>query len=228
MYFPLFLDSSFFLLIPALVLAIYAQFKVRNTYQKYARVTPRRGTSGTQVARALLDSYGLGNVKIEEIPGNLTDHYDPRQKVLRLSYDISRGNSLSALGIAAHEAGHAVQDGRSYFPLYLRNSLVPVANFGTTLAFPLFLIGFLFRGPLLMNIGILLYCGAVAFSVLTLPIEFDASRRALAMLGEGRYLDDNELPHARQVLRAAALTYVAACAMAIMQLVRLFMLRSRR
>ena len=228
MYFPFFFDSTFLLLIPALILAIYAQSRVKSTYQRYAQVRSRSGATGAQVARFLLNSYGLGNVGIEEIQGTLTDHYDPRGKVLRLSYDISRGNSLSALGIAAHEAGHAVQDGKSYFPLYLRNSLVPAANFGTWLAFPLFFIGFLFRGPVLMNIGILLYCGAVAFSVLTLPVEFNASRRALVMLKEGRFLDDDELLNARQVLNAAAFTYVAAVAMAIMQLIRLLLLRGRR
>lgn len=228
MYFPFFFNSTFLLLIPALILAIYAQSRVKSTYQRYAQVRSRSGATGAQVARFLLNSYGLGNVGIEEIQGTLTDHYDPRGKVLRLSYDISRGNSLSALGIAAHEAGHAVQDGRSYFPLYLRNSLVPAANFGTWLAFPLFFIGFLFRGPVLMNIGILLYCGAVAFSVLTLPVEFNASRRALVMLKEGRFLDDDELLDASQVLNAAAFTYVAAVAMAIMQLIRLLLLRGRR
>ncbi len=222
MYFP------FFMLIPALILAIYAQSRVRSTYKKYARIRPKSGATGRQVARFLLNSHGLGNVAIEEIPGTLTDHYDPRKKVLRLSSDISRGSSLSALGVAAHEAGHAVQDGRSYFPLYVRNSFVPVANFGTKLAFPLFFIGFLFRGPMLMSLGILLYCGAVAFSVLTLPVEFNASKRALAMLKGGGFLDEDELPHARQVLSAAALTYVAACAMAIMQLIRLILLRGRR
>ncbi len=228
MYFPFFFGSTFLLLIPALILAIYAQSRVKSTYQRYAQVRSRSGATGAQVARFLLNSYGLGNVGIEEIQGTLTDHYDPRGKVLRLSYDISRGNSLSALGIAAHEAGHAVQDGKSYFPLYLRNSLVPAANFGTWLAFPLFFIGFLFRGPVLMNIGILLYCGAVAFSVFTLPVEFNASRRALVMLKEGRFLDDDELLNARQVLNAAAFTYVAATAMAIMQLIRLLLLRGRR
>ena len=223
-----FFNSTFLLLIPALILAIYAQSRVKSTYQRYAQVRSKSGATGAQVARFLLNSYGLGNVGIEEIQGTLTDHYDPRGKVLRLSYDISRGNSLSALGIAAHEAGHAVQDGKSYFPLYLRNSLVPAANFGTWLAFPLFFIGFLFRGPVLMNIGILLYCGAVAFSVFTLPVEFNASRRALVMLKEGRFLDDDELLNARQVLNAAAFTYVAATAMAIMQLIRLLLLRGRR
>lgn len=228
MYFLFFMNRTFLLLIPALILAIYAQSKVRSTYQRYARIRPKSGATGREVARSLLNSYGLGNVAIEEVSGTLTDHYDPRKKVLCLTSDISRGSSLSALGVAAHEAGHAVQDGMSYFPLYIRNSIVPMANFGTMLAFPLFFIGFLFRGPILMNIGILLYCGAVVFSVLTLPVEFNASKRALAMLKGGGFLDEGEIPHARQVLRAAALTYVAAAAMAVMQLIRLILLRGRR
>jgi Zn-dependent membrane protease YugP len=169
---------------------------------------------------------------VERVAGRLSDHYDPRKRVLRLSEGVYASNSLAALGIAAHEAGHAIQHGKGYAPLHLRNLIYPAASFGSTLAFPLFFIGFIFstrQGPsLLMDIGILLFAVAVVFSVLTLPVEFDASRRAMAMLREGSYLTSEELTGARRVLSAAALTYVASTAMAILQLLRLILLRDRR
>jgi Zn-dependent membrane protease YugP len=168
---------------------------------------------------------------VEQTTGRLSDHYDPRKKALRLSSGVYDSHSLAALGVAAHEAGHAIQHHNGYAPLHLRNLIYPMASFGSTLAFPLFIVGFIFTngGPsLLMDIGILLFSVAVAFSVLTLPVEFNASRRALVLLEEGRYLDGAELGGAKKVLSAAALTYVASTAMAIMQLVRLLILRDRR
>jgi Zn-dependent membrane protease YugP len=221
-------DSTFFLLIPCLLLAFYAQAKVRGTYAKFSRVGASSGITGAQMAREILNLGGASNVQIEQTPGQLSDHYDPRKRVLRLSAGVHDSSSIAALGIAAHEAGHALQHRTGYAPLYLRDGIYPVANIGSTLAFPIFIAGFFFgsRGPnILMDIGILLFTGAVVFSVLTLPVEFNASRRALGLLGERGYLRGQELDGARRVLSAAALTYVAATAMAAMQLVRMLLLR---
>jgi len=224
-------DFTFILLIPAFILAVYAQQKVRSTYSRYSRMMASSRISAAEVAQQILSTSGAGEVKIERARGRLTDHYDPRKRVLRLSEGVYNSNSLAALGIAAHEAGHAVQHHSGYFPLHIRNSIYPVANLGSTLAFPLFFIGFIFSqngSKLLMDLGILLFTGAVLFTVLTLPVEFNASRRALVLLKEGRYLDDKEIVGARRVLSAAALTYVAATAVAVLQLLRLFLLRSSR
>jgi hypothetical protein len=221
-------DSSFFLLIPALLLAMYAQFKVKNTYAKYSKVPCSRGYTGAQVARYILDDYRLQNISIEPIQGEMTDHYDPRAQKLRLSQGVFDGNSVAAIGVAAHEAGHAIQDAKAYAPLKIRNGLVPIANFGTMLAFPLFIFGLFASLPMLMDLGILLFSVAVVFSVITLPVEFNASARAIRVLADGHFLNEKELPRAKEVLNAAALTYVAATAMAVLNLVRLLMLRSQR
>jgi Zn-dependent membrane protease YugP len=226
-----FWDYTFFLLIPPLLLAFYAQAKVKNTYTKYSRVFASSGISGARMAQEILNLGGASDVKIERTPGKLSDHYDPRKRALRLSEGVYSSDSIAALGIAAHEAGHALQHHTGYAPLHLRNAIYPVASIGSTLAFPLFFIGFLFgsKGPsILMDIGILLFTGAVVFSVLTLPVEFNASKRAVALLGERGYLRGPELDGARRVLSAAALTYVASTAMAAMQLLRMFLLRSSR
>lgn len=226
-----FWDYTFFILIPPLLFALYAQQKVKRTYRMFSKKLASSRISGAEVARQLLSSSGISDVTVEKTPGNLTDHYDPRKRVLRLSEGVYSSSSLAALGIAAHETGHAIQHHREYFPLQLRNAIYPVASLGSSLAFPLFFIGFIFsrQGPsILMDIGILLFAGAVVFSVLTLPVEFNASRRALALLGEGRYLKKDELYGARKVLLAAALTYVAATAMAAIQLLRLILLRGSR
>lgn len=183
------------------------------------------------MAQEILGLGGANEVKIEKIAGQLSDHYDPRKKALRLSEGVYASDSIAALGIAAHEAGHALQHHAGYAPLHLRNAIYPVASFGSTLAFPIFLVGFFFssKGPsILMDIGIFLFAGAVLFSVLTLPVEFNASRRAVTLLEERGYLKGKELDGARQVLSAAALTYVAATAMAAMQLLRMFLLRQSR
>ncbi len=225
-----FWDYTFFLLIPPLILALYAQQKVKNTYRRFSSKLASSRISGAEVARQILQARGA-EVKVEKVKGQLTDHYDPRKRVLRLSEGVYNSSSLAALGIAAHETGHALQHQSGYLPLQLRNTIYPVANFGSSLAFPLFFIGFIFsrQGPsILMDIGILLFTGAVFFSVLTLPVEFNASRRALVLLEEGSYLKKEEIFQARQVLSAAALTYVAATAMAAMQLLRMFLLRSSR
>jgi len=226
-----FWDYTIFLLIPPFLLAIYAQYKVKNTFQNFSKKRAHSRISGAEVAKEILNRSGIGDVSIEKVSGKLSDHYDPRSKTLRLSENVFRSNSIAALGVAAHETGHAIQHHNGYVPLSLRNLIYPVANFGSTLAFPLFFIGFIFstEGPsILMDIGILLFTGAVAFSVLTLPVEFNASKRALVFLHQGTYLNKEEIKGARKVLSAAALTYVASTAMAIMQLVRLLILRDRR
>lgn len=226
----MFYDPTFLLLIPAFILAFYAQSKVRGAYQRYSQVAARSRLTGAQAAYQLLQTAGAGEVTIEKTPGNMTDHYDPRKKVLRLSQGVHDSPSIAALGIAAHEAGHAIQHHNRYQPMALRSLIYPVASLGSTLAFPLFFIGF-FTGSgsrTLMDIGILLFTGALAFSVVTLPVEFNASKRALVLLEERRFLTPDEMVGARKVLSAAALTYVASTAMAAVQLLRMLVLRSSR
>jgi uncharacterized protein len=226
----LFGDPTFLLVIPALVLALYAQSRVKGAYRKYSQVLASSRLTGAQAAYQLLQTAGAGDVQIEKTPGDLTDHYDPRKKVLRLSQGVHDSSSIAALGIAAHETGHAIQHHNHYQPMALRSLIYPVASLGSTLAFPIFFAGFIFsRGPnVLMDIGILLFTGAVAFSVVTLPVEFNASKRALVLLEERRFLTPDETAGARKVLSAAALTYVASTAMAAVQLLRMFILRSSR
>lgn len=226
-----FWDYTFFFLIPPLLLALYAQNKVRATYKRFSQKLSTSRISGAEMAKQILRSSGVSGVKIEKATGRLSDHYDPRKKIIRLSEGVYQSPSLAALGIAAHETGHALQHHSGYFPLQIRNTIYPVATLGSSLAFPLFFAGFLFsrQGPsILMDIGILLFAAAVVFSVFTLPVEFNASSRALTLLREGEFLKKDELAGARQVLSAAALTYVAATAMAAMQLLRLFLLRGSR
>jgi len=224
----LFYDPTMLLLIPAILLALWAQFLVKSTYNKYSKVPASSGMTGADVAQRLLSDGGLGDVQVEEVEGKLTDHYDSRSKTLRLSTSISRSRSVAALGIAAHEVGHALQHSKAYGAFQLRQGIFPVANLGSTLAFPLFFIGFLFTSPVLMDIGIILFSGAVFFQLVTLPVEFNASSRALALLQSRGYLADQEIGQARKVLRAAALTYVAATAVAVLHLLRLVLLRGAR
>jgi len=227
--FPFFYDPTFILLLPALLLAIYAQAKVKSTFQKYLRVPANSGVSGAQAARALLDRNNLPDVPIVVTQHSLGDHYDPRRKVLRLSPEVYHGRSLAALGVAAHETGHALQHAQSYIPLNIRTAFFPVASFGSSLALPLFFIGFLFQTEFLMSLGIILFTAAVLFQVITLPVEFNASSRALYLLENAGFLSRGaEVRGARQVLSAAALTYLAATAMAVMQLFRLLLLRGSR
>lgn len=226
----MFFDSSFLMLIPALLLVMWAQFRVKSTFNKFSKVNASSGLTGAEVAKRLLQDGGLPNVKIEEVGGNLTDHYDPRTKVLRLSDPISKSTSVAALGIAAHEVGHALQHKQAFGAFQLRQSIVPVANIGSTLSMPLFIIGMFMGagGTFLMNLGIWLFAAAVLFQFVTLPVEFNASSRALALLQSRGYLVEKEVGEAKQVLNAAALTYVAATAMAVMQLLRLVLLRDSR
>lgn len=216
------------MLIPAIILAVYAQFKVQSTYSQMSQVHSKNGITGAAAGRKLLDASGLKGVGIERIAGNLTDNYDPRDKTLHLSEGVYDNDSIAAVGIVAHEVGHAVQDSKSYVPLKIRSGLVPVANFGSQLAIPLFFLGLIFSYAPLMDIGIIAFSIAVAFTIVTLPVEFNASKRAIAMLSEGRYLAEDEVPMAKKVLDAAALTYVAAMAMAVLNLLRLLALRGSR
>ena len=220
-------DSTFILLIPAVILAIYAQFKVQSTYSKMSEVHSSKGMTGADLGRKLLDSNGLSDIGIDQMPGKLTDNYDPRDKKLHLSDGVYNSDSIAALGIVAHEVGHAVQDFKAYAPLKIRAGLVPAANIGSQLAIPLFFFGLIFSAPMLMDIGIIAFSVAVAFTLITLPVEFNASKRAIAMLSDGGYVTKDEAPMAKKVLDAAALTYVAATAMALLQLLRLLLLRNR-
>ena len=220
-----FFDSTMILLIPCIVLALYAQSRVRSAYSKYSQVGSAAGITGAETARRLLREQGIVDVAVEETGGTLSDHYDPRAKVVRLSSGIYHGRHLAGLAVAAHEVGHAIQHATGYFALNLRHSFLPVANIGSWAAFPLFLLGFFFQSPGMVDIGILLYAGVVAFQLITLPVEFNASSRAMAQLVDGRYLRADEARDARRVLNAAALTYVAATATALMHLVRLLILR---
>lgn len=220
MYYPFF-DSSMLLVIPGILLALYAQMKVKSTYARYSQVAAARKVNGAQVARAILDSQGLDDVAVEMTQGQLTDHYDPRTKKVRLSPDVYQGYSLASLGVAAHETGHAVQHSVGYLPLNIRHSLVPVANFGSTLAFPLFFLGLFLSSPGLLQIGIYLFAAVVLFQLVTLPVEFNASSRALGILQNQGYISGSEVAGTKSVLDAAALTYVAAALVGLLNLLRL-------
>jgi len=222
-FFPIF-DSSMIILIPGVILAMYAQFKVQSTFGRYIKVRAGTGMTGAQVAKRILDDAGIRDVTVEMTGGHLSDHYDPRKKVLRLSPDVHNGASLASLGVAAHEVGHAMQHHQGYLPLSLRATFVPVAQFGSTLAFPLFLIGFIFQTGWMIYAGIYAFTAVVLFQLVTLPVEFNASGRALARLQAGGYITPAEAGGAKKVLDAAALTYVAAALMGILQLLRLLLL----
>ncbi len=223
---PFFFGPSLLILLPALAFAVYAQWKVRSTYARYARVESGRGITAESAARYLLEGAGVHDVRIGQTPRRLSDHYDPRRKILRLSAPES--SSIAAIGVAAHEAGHAIQHARAYGPLSLRTAIVPVASFGSQLAFPLFLVGLFARYQPLITAGIALFSVAVLFTLITLPVEFDASRRAVGALREAVIVSEEELGAVKEVLFAAALTYVAAAAMSAMQLVMLLSVGRRR
>ncbi|MFT9493639.1 zinc metallopeptidase [Anaerosolibacter sp.] len=219
-----FFDPTFILLIPAIILAMIAQGRVKSAYSKYSRYGSKYGITGAELASRLLRDQRIGDVRIEMVSGHMTDHYDPRQKVLRLSRDIYHGTSLAALGIAAHEVGHAVQHSEGYAMLSLRNMIFPLASIGSQAAFPLLFLGMILGSQSLASIGVLIFMFAVAFQIITLPVEYNASSRALTMLADGSYVTVEEERPIKKVLNAAALTYVAATAMAVMQLLRLLMI----
>ena len=225
----MFFDTSYLIFVlPALILAMWAQTKVSTTYAKYGKVRSMRGITGAEVAERILRKNGVMNVTVERIAGNLTDHFDPRTNVIRLSETVYGSTSVAALGVAAHETGHALQHNQGYFPIKLRNSILPVANLGSQAAFPLVLIGLLLSSGIMIDIGIILFGAVVLFQLFTLPVEFDASRRAIAVLDSESFLEDEELKGAKKVLSAAAMTYVAAAAAAIGNLLRLLYISGRR
>lgn len=224
-------DPTYLILLPAILLALYAQTKVKNTYAKFSRVSNRRGMTGAEAARRILDRNGLSGVRIERIAGNLTDHYDPRSNVVRLSQEVYDSPSIAAVGVAAHEVGHALQHNTGYYPIKLRNTVLPVAQIGSAIALPLVILGIIISAfEVLIPVGIILYAAVVAFQLVTLPVELNASRRALNTVYEVGFLDAEETAGAKKVLSAAALTYIAAAASAILQLLRLVLLagNSRR
>lgn len=222
-------DATYLLVILGAILSIAASMQVKSTFSRYSRVRSMSGMTGAQAARRILDQNGLYDVKIEHIRGDLTDHYDPRSKVLRLSDATYGSSSVAAIGVAAHECGHAVQHAEEYEPLRIRSALVPAANFGSRFGLPIFMLGLLFgSSQLLMQIGIWVFLLGVLFQVVTLPVEFNASRRALAMLTQYGILGDREVEDSRKVLKAAAMTYVAAAAAAILNLLRLILISRSR
>ena len=214
-------------MLPAIALVLYAQWKVKATYQRYARVPSRYGLTGAQVARRLLDEQGLNDVAVQPVAGVLSDRYDPAKKTLGLSQGVYSGASVAAVGIVAHEIGHALQDARGYSPMKLRSSLVPAANFGSMLGPWLIMAGLFFNAfHGLLGIGVVVFAAAVLFQLVTLPVELNASQRALTMLTASGFVDRTELQETRKVLSAAALTYVAAAAVAVMQLLQFGLLLS--
>jgi len=221
---PFMFDSTMLMILPALVLAIWAQFKVRSTYRKFQEIRSSSGITGATVAKRILNNSGIYDVEVESVPGELSDHYDPRIKKVRLSEHNFESSSLSAIAVAAHEVGHAIQHNTGYAPLQMRHSILPVTNLASWAAFPLFFIGLFIGTPFLMNLGIIFFAAVVVFHLVTLPVEFNASKRALAILENQGYLVTREVEGARSVLNAAALTYVAAAAMAVLQLLRLVLL----
>jgi len=221
---PLFFDNTILLLIPAILLALYAQNKIKSTFNIYSRYYAQNKITGAQLAADILTRNQINDIRIEHVKGSLTDHYDPRKRVLRLSSQVYNSNSIAALGVAAHEAAHVLQHEQSYYPFKLRNAFAPIASIGSQMAFPLLLLGMILAVPSLVEIGVIAFGAAVIFQLITLPVEFNASNKAIEALESGGYLLREEIPPARKVLNAAALTYIAATIMALMQLLRLLFL----
>lgn len=224
-------DGTYLLVVIGALLSLMASAKVKSSFARYSNVRSMSGMTGREAAERILRNRGIYDVQVQHIYGNLTDHYDPRNKVLSLSDSVYNSNSVAAIGVAAHECGHAIQHAKGYAPLSIRGALVPVANFGSTISWPLILMGLLIRSNasmLFINLGILAFSFAVLFQIVTLPVEFNASRRAVRILGETGMLRPDELRGTRKVLSAAALTYVAGAAAGILQLLRLLIIGGRR
>ena len=224
-------DPTYILVVIGAVICMIASAKVKGTFNKYSQLRSMSGMNGAQVAQRVLQAAGIYDVQVRHVSGSLTDHYDPRTKTVNLSDPVYNATSVAALGVAAHECGHAIQHAKSYAPLSIRSALVPIANFGSMLAWPVILIGLFFNtrsSGLIIDIGILLFSAAVLFQLVTLPVEFDASRRALVMLRTQGILADDELRYTRRVLKSAALTYVASAAAAILQLLRIILITNGR
>lgn len=217
------------LVVPALIISGLAQWKVKSTYSKMSQFRNTRGISGAEAAARVLSYYGISNVAIEQTRGKLSDHYDPRSNVIRLSPEVYGGHSIASVGIACHEAGHAAQHAQNYAPIKVRNAVLPVANIGSTLGFTIAILGYFLGYGMLVDIGIILFASVAVFQLVTLPIEFNASKRALSVITETGMLNETETGKAKQVLSAAAMTYVAALLVSIMSLLRLILrTRNRR
>ncbi|MBS5794681.1 MAG: zinc metallopeptidase [Lachnospirales bacterium] len=228
----MFFDPTIFIIIPGIIIASIAQMKISSAYGTYSRIANSKGLRGAEVARDLLRIAGISDVSVEMIGGKLSDHYDPSKKVVRLSQDIYAGNSIASLSVAAHEVGHAIQHHYGYMPLTIRSSIAPIVGFSSRLSWVLITIGLLFgfmsSNVILLQIGIILFTVVVIFQIITLPVEFNASKRALDMLEEYSFLQKNEINGSKKVLGAAALTYVAAALTGILQLVRLLVILNGR
>ncbi len=216
------------LVIPAMILSMIASASVKSTYAKYAKIASRRGMTGSQIAYEILRRAGISEVSIGRVGGQLSDHYSPKEKIIRLSEGVYDGSSVASLGVAAHEAGHVLQYYGNYFPIRLRNSILPVVNFGSSLSMPLVILGLILGVGILVDVGIVLFAVVVSFQVLTLPVEFNASSRALKQLESCGALNSDELPKAKKVLNAAAMTYVASVAVSLAQLLRLILISNNR
>ena len=224
-------DPTYILVVIGAVICMIASARVKGTFNKYSQIRSMSGMNGAQVAQRVLQAAGIYDVQVRHVSGSLTDHYDPRTKTVNLSDPVYNATSVAALGVAAHECGHAIQHAKNYAPLSIRSALVPIANFGSMLAWPVILIGLFFNtrsSGLIIDIGIILFSAAVLFQLVTLPVEFDASRRALVMLRTQGILADDELKYTRRVLKSAALTYVASAAAAILQLLRIILITNGR
>ena len=217
-------DWTVLIVAPALVFSIWAQINVSSTFDKYSKIRTKRGYTGADAARRVLNANGLFDVSIERVQGHLTDHYDPRANVIRLSDSVYSSSTAAAIGVACHEAGHAVQHARGYFPIKVRMAIIPVTKFGSMLAMPIFFIGLIFAAPALLSFGILLYAAVALFQLVTLPVEFNASARALEAIKTSGMFDAEEHRAAKKVLTAAAMTYVAALATSLLTLLRLVIL----
>lgn len=233
MFFGFWWDWTLLLVVPGLIFTLWAQYKVKSTYHRYSGVSAPWGMTGAAVARRILDSNGLRDVPVEMVQGHLSDHYDPRSRVLRLSESVYHGNNVAAVGVAAHEAGHALQHSRGYVPLRFRIAIVPICNIGSNLAMPLFFIGLILSGlsyisEWLMLAGILAFSLSVFFQLVTLPVEFNASRRAMRCLAGSGTMSEEQLKGSRRVLTAAAMTYVAALAVGLLSLLRLVVIAISR
>ena len=226
MYGPGYYGSWIKFVLPALLIAMYAQATIKSRYSQYSRVSSGINYSAADVARLILDRNGLNNVQIQRVRGELTDHYDPRSKILRLSEGVYSSNSVAALGIAAHEVGHAIQDGEEYFPLRFRNAIAPIASIGSSLVWTLIFLGFILSS-VLIEVAVILFMGVVLFQIVTLPVEINASRRALLELENGIMAQD-KITGAKKVLQAAAMTYIAATLVSIGELLRILSITNRR
>lgn len=231
MYYGYGIDPTYILVLIGLAICLLAQAKMKSTFGKYSRVRNHSGMTGREAAERILRSAGIHDVQVQHVPGNLTDHYDPRSKVLRLSDATYNSSSVAALGVAAHECGHAIQHDTGYAPLQIRGALVPLVNFGSAVAWPLIIIGLFFSSRssmLFLNLGILAFSLAVLFQIVTLPVEFNASSRAIHILGGSGILYEDEVNATKKVLFAAALTYVAGAVSAALQLLRIILLANNR